>query len=393
ALDDAHSKKNTIDTINIELRKRLRDCQSLSEKLSASEEYIRNIINSISSGVIAIDSDLKITYYNDVVTNLFNVSGATTKTYFYDSLPLFRETTIEEKIKNTLANREPFVVKRISLPREERELVLRVLGFPMTIDGNVTGVTLLISDITSEEKLRDQMADYEKLSALSQLALGAAHEINNPLLGITSYIELLLEDEKDVEKKTQAKQVLDSAYRISETVRGLLNFARPSPPSFTKISVNKLIAETLSFLNHQPLFKKIKIKKTLAESVPQITADANQIRQVLINIFLNAAQATPTGGTIVVSTQKVKFEDSVEIRVEDTGSGISEENLKRVFDPFFTTKKGEGTGLGLSISYSYIKNHNGQIYISSKIKEGTKVAIQLPIRQPSKPKSEVIENG
>jgi len=209
-------------------------------------------------------------------------------------------------------------------------------------------------------------------------------------LGITSYIELAIEDEIDVEKKTQAKQVLDSAYRISETVRGLLNFARPSPPTFTKININKLISETLSFLNHQPLFKKIKINKALTDSIPQITADANQIRQVLINIFLNAAQASPKGGTITVATQKVKFEDYVEIKVTDTGSGISKEDLKHVFDPFFTTKKGEGTGLGLSISYSYIKSHNGQIAINSNINEGTEVKIQLPIRQPSKLKPEVI---
>lgn len=391
ALDDAHSKKNTIDTINIELRKRLRDCQSLSTQLSTSEEYIKNIINSISSGVIAMDSDLKITYHNDVIKELFNTPGTNIEALSYDSLPLLRNEVIRKEIKKVFTNRRPFVVKRISLPKDERELVLRVSGFPITSDGNVTGVTLLISDITSEEKLRDQMADYEKLSALSQLALGAAHEINNPLLGITSYIELLLEDETDVERKTHARQVLDSAYRISETVRGLLNFARPSPPTFTKISVNKLIAETLSFLNHQPLFKKINIEKVLAESVPQITADANQIRQVLINIFLNAAQATPKEGTIIVSTQKVKFEDSVEIKIIDTGSGISKEDLKRVFDPFFTTKKGEGTGLGLSISYSYVKSHNGQIYISSNTTEGTEVTIQLPIRQPSKLKSEVIE--
>jgi signal transduction histidine kinase len=234
------------------------------------------------------------------------------------------------------------------------------------------------------------MADYEKLSALSQLALGAAHEINNPLLGITSYIELLLEDEKDVERKTQAKQVLESAYRISETIRGLLNFARPSPPTFTKISINKLITETISFLNHQPLFRKTRINKNLADTVPQITADANQIRQVFINIFLNAAQAMPNGGTINVVSQKVKFEDYVEIKVTDSGLGISKEDLKRVFEPFFTTKKGEGTGLGLSISFSYIKNHNGQISVESEVNKGTEVTILLPIRQESKSHSEVI---
>ena len=287
ALDDAHSKKNTIDTINIELRKRLRDCQSLSEQLSTSEEYIKNIINSISSGLLALDSELKITYYNDVIRDLFSNAEAKITRHVYDSLPMLWCEPIKKELKGIFAKRKPFVIKKISLPQDERKLVLRVSGFPMTNEGNVTGVTLLISDITHEEKLHDQMADYEKLSALSQLALGAAHEINNPLLGITSYIELLLEDEKDVEKKTQAKQVLDSAYRISETVRGLLNFARPSPPTFTKLNVNKLISETISFLNHQPLFKKIHMKTVLADSVPQITADANQMRQVLINIFLN----------------------------------------------------------------------------------------------------------
>ncbi len=391
ALDDAHSKKNTIDTINIELRKRLRDCQSLSKQLRTSEEYIKNIINSISSGVVAMDGNLKITYYNDMVKRLFNRPDIRIAEHIYDSIPMLQHEVIKTEINSIFEKQKPFVIKRISLPKDEGEMVLRVSGFPMTSDGKVTGVTLLISDMTSEEKLRDQMADYEKLSALSQLALGAAHEINNPLLGITSYLELLLEEETDVEQKTQAKQVLDSAYRISETVRGLLNFARPSPPSFTKISVNKLISETLSFLNHQPLFKKIEIEKALTESLPQITADANQVRQVLINIFLNAAQATPKGGKIKVTTQKVKFEDNIEIKITDTGSGISQADLKRVFDPFFTTKKGEGTGLGLSISYSYIKSHNGQIHIHSKTNEGTEVTIQLPIRQPSRLKSEVIE--
>jgi len=391
ALDDARSKKATIDTINIELRKRLRDCQSLSKQLSTSEEYIKNIINSISSAVVAMDANLKITYYNDMAKRLFNKSDIEIAAHIYDSLPALGHEAIKSEINDIFSKKKPFVIKRISVPKDESELVLRISGFPMTSDGTVSGVTLLISDITSEERLRDQMADYEKLSALSQLALGAAHEINNPLLGITSYLELLLEEETDVERKTQAKQVLDSAYRISETVRGLLNFARPSPPTFTKISVNKLISETLSFLNHQPLFKNIKIEKALIDSLPQITADANQIRQVLINIFLNAAQATPKGGNIKVSTQKVKFEDTIEIKITDTGSGILPGDLKRVFDPFFTTKKGEGTGLGLSISYSYVKSHNGQIHIDSMMNKGTEVTILLPVRQPSKLKSEVIE--
>jgi len=391
ALDDAQQKKITIDTINTELRKRLRDCESLSKQLRVSEDYIKNIINSISSGVVAFDRKLRITYYNNFVQKLSVEQPIAIHSNLYDALPVLKNETVVDAISGILANRQPFRVQRTSVSARDRDLVLSVSGFPIMGDDDIAGATLLISDITKDEKMQAQMADYEKLSALSQVALGAAHEINNPLLGITSYIELLIDDEKDVERRTQAKQVLDSAYRISETIKGLLNFARPSPPSFTKININKLITETISFLHHQPLFRKVKIKKQLTDSLPHITADANQIRQVLLNIFLNSGQAMPEGGTISVTTQKVKFEEKIEVRIADTGKGISDEDLKHVFDPFFTTKKGEGTGLGLSISYSYVNNHKGQIAISSSPGSGTEVTITLPIRQETSGKTEVLE--
>ncbi len=390
ALDEINHKKDTINTINIELRKRLRDCESLGRQLRISEEYIKNTINSISSGLIAIDKDFKITYYNDFVKNFAEGKDVRIHADLYQSFPVLENKEIRTSIENVFAQRKPFFIERIPVVMHGN-VILNVSGFPIKGVEEITGATLLISDITGQEKLHAQMADYEKLSALSQLALGAAHEINNPLLGITSYIELLLEAEEDVEKKMRAKEVLDSAYRISETIRGLLNFARPTPPKFTKINLNKLISETISFLHHQPLFRKTKIDKSLPDTVPQITADANQIRQVLINIFLNAAQAMTDGGILTITTNKVKFEEMVEIKIVDTGVGISEDNLKRVFEPFFTTKKGEGTGLGLSISYSYIKNHNGEIRIQSEVNKGTEVTIVLPIRQKARIQTEVIE--
>ncbi|UCF71342.1 MAG: hypothetical protein JSW49_03420 [candidate division WOR-3 bacterium] len=391
ALDDLSQKKRTIDTINIELRKRLRDCESLSTQLRISEEYVKNIINSISSGVVAFDRKLRITYCNDFVRTLSDKGQISIQTHLYDALPIMRNETIVKAVEGIFSHKESFHIARTSVSNDRRDYIFSISGFPIRHGNDISGATLLINDITQEEKMHAQMADYEKLSALSQVALGAAHEINNPLLGITSYIELLIEEEKDVERRTQAKQVLDSAYRISETIRGLLNFARPSPPTFTKINISKLITETISFLTHQPLFKKIKIHAQLADSIPHISADANQIRQVLLNVFLNSAQAMPGGGSITVTSQKVKFEEQVELKIIDTGTGISQENLTRVFDPFFTTKKGEGTGLGLSISYSYIKNHNGRIAVSSELGKGTEVTLILPIRQKATKQPQVIE--
>lgn len=391
ALDDISQKKDTIHTINVELRERLHDCESLSKQLRVSEEYIKNIINSISSGLIAIDKEWRVTYWNNFVENFSKDKKIKINSDLYSEFPFLKNKEIRKRIENIFSNKKSFRIRKIPVVLANNEIILGIAGFPMMATDGITGATILINDITEQEQLHAQMADYEKLSALSQLAMGAAHEINNPLLGITSYIELLLEDEGDVEKKTRAKEVLDSAYRISETVRGLLDFARPTPPKFTKISLNNLMSETLSFLHHQPLFKKIKIEKSLSGAIPQVTADANQMRQVLLNIFINGAQAMPEGGTLTIMTTKVKSEESVQITITDTGVGISEENLKKVFNPFFTTKKGKGTGLGLSITYSYIKNHNGEITIKSKVGKGTEVTILLPIRQKIKIQSEVIQ--
>jgi len=391
AFDEITQKKNTINTINIELRKRLKECETLSKELKISEEYSKNIINSIDSGLIAFDEKLRITFYNDYIKNFTTKKEIKIGDEIPAVLPIFEDKNIRQGIEEIFVKNKPFNIEKKQIVVDGKDIVVSINTFPMKGIEKVNGAILLLNDITEQEHLRNQMADYEKLSALSQLALGAAHEINNPLLGITSYLELLLDEEEDVEKKTRSKEVLDSAYRISETIRGLLNFARPTPPKFTKISLNKLITETVSFLHHQPLFRKIKFEKFLSEAVPQITADTNQVRQVLINILINAAQAMPDGGSIAITTEKVKFEELVEIRVIDTGIGILPEHLKRVFEPFFTTKKGEGTGLGLSISYSYVKNHNGQITIKSEVNNGTEVKIVLPIRQKGKIQSEVIE--
>ncbi len=390
ALDEVSDKKNTINTINVELRKRLSDCESLSKQLRVSEEYIKNIIDSISSGLIAVDKSLRITYCNAYVNHFTTQKEIGTLSDLYTAFPVMKKEEIRKHIESIFTRKRVFRLRKIQVEIDGKSMTLGIAGFPIIESEEIQGATFLLNDITEQERLHAQMADYEKLSALSQLALGAAHEINNPLLGITSYIELLIEDETDVERKTQAKHVLESAYRISETVRGLLNFARPSPPKFTKVSLNKLLTETVSFLHHQPLFKKVKIEKNLSDSAPQITADVNQIRQVFINILINAAQAMPDGGSLVITTGKVKFEDRVEIIIHDTGIGIPAEMINKVFDPFFTSKKGHGTGLGLSISYSYIKSHNGDIHITSTVNKGTTVTIVLPIRQTTDAQTEVI---
>jgi len=236
-----------------------------------------------------------------------------------------------------------------------------------------------------------QLAEYEKYAALAQLAMGAAHEINNPLLGIFSHLELELRAAKDEEQREEIQQCIEGAKRISATIHGLLNYARPGPLLISKINLDRLVADTFAFLRHQPLFHGIELARDIPADLPQVSADANQLSQVLMNLLLNAGQATDEGGRICVTARKVKFEEQIEIVVSDTGCGIPADVLPRVTEPFFTTKRGKGTGLGLSISQAYVRSHKGDLRIESIPNQGTSVRITLPIRQVGRPAPEFEE--
>ncbi|HEY7098703.1 MAG TPA: HAMP domain-containing sensor histidine kinase [Terriglobales bacterium] len=228
-----------------------------------------------------------------------------------------------------------------------------------------------------------QLAEFEKYAALARLALGAAHEINNPLLGILSHLELELKTASDPEQRYEIEQCIAGAKRISKTLRGLVNYARPGPLMLTKISMHRLVVDVLSYLEGQPMLRGKEVKNEVPPGLPHVRVDANQLSQVLMNLLLNAAEATPEGGRIKISAHKLTYVDDLEIRVSDTGCGISHDVLQHIFEPFFTTKRGKGTGLGLSISQAYVRSHHGDIRVDSVADHGTTVTITLPLRQES----------
>jgi signal transduction histidine kinase len=226
-----------------------------------------------------------------------------------------------------------------------------------------------------------QLAEYEKYSTLAQLALGAAHGINNPLLGILSHLELELKCATDPDQRWEIDQCIAGTKRIAATLRGLVNYARPGPLVLSNLSLHRLVTDTLSFLEGQPALRGKRAENEVPEDLPHILVDSNQLSQVLMNLLINAAEATPDGGRITVSANKLAFADSIEIRVSDTGCGIPPDILPHVFEPFFTTKPGKGTGLGLSISATYVRRNKGEIRIDSVLNHGTTVTITLPVRQ------------
>jgi two-component system NtrC family sensor kinase len=231
-----------------------------------------------------------------------------------------------------------------------------------------------------KEQTEMQMAQSEKLASLGRLASGIAHEINNPLTGVLSYSTVLYEEIKDPGYRADLKVIIDETLRCRDIVKGILDFARETKIDKRPGNINKIIIELFSILEKHINFQNIHIKKDLAEYLPEFNIDINQIKSVLNNLAVNAADAMHDGGDLTISTRYDEANGKIIVKVSDTGIGIKEEDLSKIYDPFFTTKEtGKGTGLGLSVTYSIVQRHNGTIKVESTVGKGTTFTIEFPV--------------
>jgi len=227
---------------------------------------------------------------------------------------------------------------------------------------------------------QDFLIQSEKLASLGKLAAGIAHEINNPLTSILINSHLVLErTECEDPLASNIRLIIDETTRCSAIVRGLLEFARQTPPEMTLVDINEVIESTLLIMKTQALVHKVKVMKNLTDDLPQIMVDVGKIKQVFTNVVLNALDAMSDGGVLTITSRTSSDNNCVEIMFQDNGRGIVKENLRRIFDPFFTTKGTKGTGLGLSISYGIIQQHNGVIEVQSEVGKGTMITMRLPL--------------
>lgn len=254
-----------------------------------------------------------------------------------------------------------------------------------------------VNERTQELRLAEaEVARGEKLASIGQLAAGIAHELNNPLTGILTFTHLL---RKKMPEGSQDAEDLDlvirETKRCASIIRRLLDFAREKTPEKELVDLNRLIEETVRFVERSAALQQIDISMQLDADLPPLYVDADLIKQVLMNILVNAQQAIAQHGRIVVQSRRhedrslANSDESVpvvEIAVSDTGCGIPTANLQRIFDPFFTSKEvGKGTGLGLSVSYGIVRSHGGEIEVESTVGQGTTFRVYLPARRPVVP--------
>jgi len=236
---------------------------------------------------------------------------------------------------------------------------------------------------------QEDLIQAEKLTSLGQMAASIAHEVNNPLAGVLVYTQLLT---KKIAGDNISKEIaldylskMDSELtRSAKLIRNLLDFARQTPPTLRTVDINEVVNRALDLAAHSAELQNIQVMKELNPSLPKLMADFDQLQQVCTNLILNAIQAMPDGGRLTIHTS-VDSNGQLRIAVQDTGCGISPENMRKLFTPFFTTKgKGKGVGLGLAVAYGIIQRHQGRIEVQSKEGEGTTFTIYLPLYHEEK---------
>ena len=268
-------------------------------------------------------------------------------------------------------------------------------------------VDALIRDVSARKHLDDQSRDLyqqllqaEKMAALGHTISGVAHELNNPLATILSWTERLSQKSLDDDIRRGVDVILGEADRAARIVRNLLTFARKRQSTRAMIDVNQVVTETLALRAHEQQLVNIDVETTLAAQLPQIFADAHQIQQVLLNLVINAEQATRAAhgrGTLGVRTWHDTEHDTVALEVSDDGPGVPPDVQSKIFEPFFTTKEvGAGTGLGLAVAYAIAQEHGGEIRVDAARQRGAAFVVKLPVSgtavaKPPKPAAPSME--
>jgi two-component system NtrC family sensor kinase len=232
-------------------------------------------------------------------------------------------------------------------------------------------------------RTQEELLHKEKLASMGQLSAGVAHEINNPLASILLFADMMYKDcAEDDPRRDDLRMIINETTRCKNIVADLLNFARQQNVMAQETDLHALLERTLEAVLRLPAYQNVKVARNFDPQVTTIQGDPAQLQQVFTNLLNNAAEAMPLGGTITLETNRTSREQ-VEIRVSDTGQGISKEDMGKLFTPFFTTKgPGKGTGLGLSIVYGIIKMHRGQISVQSEEGVGTTFTVTLPVQHP-----------
>ncbi len=362
-----------------------RSLEKKANELLELQIYSENVIESISLGVAVVSDSGTVTVWNSSMAAVTGISrDAAIGRPIQDVLPAnLREVLAQIVDGPDWVLKESHQIYKAHLELADDNLrLLNITLAPFISHEDVnTGTLLIFNDITERVRLENQLQQAERLSSIGLFAAGIAHEVNTPLAAISSYAQMLLGDApKGDPQRELLEKIEKQSFRASDILNNLLNFARFSDRDFEELNLNSLMLDTLSLLAHQ--FKKsaIEIDMDFEPTLPSTIGNSGKLQQVFMNLFLNARDSMPKGGRLRLSTRQVNSE--LVVLVEDSGTGIAPDDIKRIYDPFFTTKPvGRGTGLGLAVSYGIIQEHSGRIKVDSLPGKGTTFSVFIPVKR------------
>lgn len=362
-----------------------------TREIDAQRRFTSKIIDSLPLGLYVIDRQYRIQAWNrkrETGTQGVFREEVLGRTVFE---VLYRQprTLLEQEFDRVFRTGRMEQMEVDSDATGERRYY-RLTKIPMRVDDNeVTHVITIGEDITEWKGVHEQIAQTEKLAAVGQLAAGVMHEINNPLATIGACVEALGMRVDDL--GPQDRQFVAEYLRIVESeldrcksiVDGLLDFSRPKARIKRPAELNQIVEDALFLVKHHDRFKRIELVRDLAQDLPQIEANVEQLIQVFLALMLNAIDAMEGQNGVLTVRTRASAERGDEIVVEftDTGKGIARDDIPKIFEPFFTTKQpGRGTGLGLSICYGIVQEHRGRIHVDSWVDSGSVFRVTLPVR-------------
>lgn len=369
--------------INRELEDKNVRLEKAVEEKERVGNHLQRILESLTTGVLVADRDGKITMMNPAAEHFFGV-------------------TRKEMSGRPVAQLLQGMPSKVARPGGRKAAIggagrkTRVRGKTIEVtdaavraaNGDVIGSVYILRDVTTVEKLEEMTKRAEKLAAMEELAANVAHEIRNPLGSIELFASLLMKDLRDGRNRERASQIIAAVRNVDNKISNLLLFTKKREPLMKEVDLHAVLGEVISFCEEIIAHEGVALRVRYARGEARVQGDGEMLKQVFLNIILNAFQAMPRGGVLEIETRlagpgELQAVDCpfVDVRISDTGVGIPAEHLAKIFDPFFSTRE-KGSGLGLAIVHSIIDMHGGAIDVETRKGGGTLFSIMLPLTVP-----------
>ena len=353
----------------------------VENQLKEHRDRLQAVFDGIGDGISVIDRDFNIKRVNREILSIFK------KKDFSDVLGrkcyevyLQADKACDDcPAQRSFNDRAKGQLSKVWGGRFKEKRVFDISTFPiLDSNGNVAQVIEYFRDNTGMLKLEEQILRYERLAGVGELAMGIAHELRNPIGNINASVQFCL-DKYAVDKKLKRhlRVILRNSESANRIIKDLLDFAKPDDIVLKAGSVSKVLERACALVKTRCLKQRVRLYKKWPQRLPMVMVDARRLAGAFLNLILNALDAMPEGGSMIVASYLNKQAKELVVTFTDTGDGISAENIPNVFDPFFSTKK-SGVGLGLSIAHHIITHHNGAILINSKQGIGTEVTVSFP---------------